>query len=134
MAKRTEEYYTDVCKKLNLDVPLFRVKELTQDDKDTMNFIDKYLLPYVQELATKYGFNEDDFTVTYATTPQSFTIWVTDNLDNTPAIITDIYKDGKINGDINKYESNTDNETKVNNFIDTHLDEIQEFIRHDLND
>lgn len=133
MAERTENYYTNVCKKLNLDLPVFELKDLTQEDKELMNFIDMDLLPYVQGLAEKYGFNKKDFTVTYASSPKSFTFWVTDTLDNKPMIITDIYTDGTLNGTVNKYDA-TANADKVNKFINVYLDDIKEFIRHDLND
>lgn len=112
MVKKTDDYYTDI---------------------DLMNFIDTELLPYVQKLAEESGLDKKDLTVTYANSSKSFTLWVTDKLDGKPTIIADISINGELNGGVNKYESNTKNGVRVDEFIDNYLDAIREFIRHDLN-
>lgn len=96
----TEEYYTEVCKKRNLDLPVFDTPDLDDVDDANLDFMSVDLAPFIKELNKVAELDDDTILVTYAHATKSYTLWVNMEAGYEPQIICDI---NSVTGEIDNY-------------------------------
>lgn len=128
MADTTEDYYTNICKKLDIDMPVFNTIKLKWHDKRLMRFMDRKLTPYLNFILWEQGLEEGKLLFTFAPSIDCFTLWLYSSENEKPLFIANIKaEDGEILGKYNICDNKI-----MNKFIVDSLPRLQNFIEGNL--